>query len=410
VTILLLLLAVSVTSASGHQQSPAASDSAAEHVSKGYEALKVDNYEAAARELQAALDLDPSLVMKARFPLGVALFEMHKTTDARREFEAVRRDAGEQPGVSYYLGRLDIEERKYEAAIRNLNNAAAKPPFPDTPYYLGFAYLQINDLANAENWMGEAARLNPRDPRVPYQLAVVYRKQGKSEEAKKAFALSSELRQRDNDERDLRTECGDKLDKGPREEAHAFCEQLYEADNADKLTALGTIYGQHGDPEAALRPLLRAAELQPRSPQTQYNLALTYFQLNRFEDARAPLTGALQRWPDLFQLNALYGAVLSKLGDKPGAYQALHHAQKLNPQDAATGDLLYKVTLALGQENWGTRKAAVALGYVEEAAKLRPLEPEPHRRMAEIYAGTGRPSLAAVEERRAERLAKIAGK
>ena len=52
--------------------------------------------------------------------------------------------------------------------------------------------------------------------------------------------------------------CALALDRGPREASHAVCEQLYDAGDADKLTALGTIYGQHGDPEAALQPLQRA--------------------------------------------------------------------------------------------------------------------------------------------------------
>ena len=113
----------------------------------------------------------------------------------------------------------------------------------------------------------------------------------------------------------LRLECRQKLDQGQREEARTVCEQLYDPDNADKLTELGTIYGQHGDLEAALKPLRRAAELAPHSPQMQYNLALTYYQLNQFEQARGPLANSLKRWPDLFQLNALYGAVLAKLGE-----------------------------------------------------------------------------------------------
>ena len=36
------------------------------------------------------------------------------------------------------------------------------------------------------------------------------------------------------------------LDQGLPEQSHAICDQLYDPDNAEKLTALGTIYGQHG--------------------------------------------------------------------------------------------------------------------------------------------------------------------
>src|SRR6266849_5525515 len=269
------------------------------HLGWAYDALKDDRYEVAAAEFRAALKLDPKLTLRARFPLAVALFEMKKPDEARQEFEAVRREVGDQPNVLYYLGRIDIDEAHFESAIRNLNQAAAKPPFPDTAYYLGFAYFKHGDLAAAEKWLKEAFRLNPRDARVQYQLGFVYRKEGREEDARKTLA------------------------------------------------ALGTLYGQHGDLEAALKPFRRAAELAPQSPQMLYNLALTYYQLNQFAQARIPLAKAIERWPDLFQVHALYGAVLFKLGEDSPAYLALQRARQLNPQDPGTTDLLYTITLTL---------------------------------------------------------------
>jgi protein O-GlcNAc transferase len=380
------------------------------HLGKGYDALKLDRYDVAVSEFRAALEIDPKLVLRARFPLAVALFEQHKSDEARREFEIVQREVGEHPNVLYYLGRLDLENHAFEGAIRNLNQAVVKPPFPDTAYYLGFAYFKQGDLTAAEKWLKEAAQLNPRDARIPYQLGLVYRKQGHEEEAKKALELSEELRRRDDNESRLRVECGQKLDQGLREEARTICEQLYDPDNAEKLTALGTIYGQHGDLEAALKPLRRAAELAPESPQMQYNLALTYYQLNRFEEARRPLANTIQRWPDLFQLNALYGAVLSKLGEDLAAYQALRHAHQLNPQESSTVDLLYIATLGLARKSQAARQYSDSLRYFVEAEKLHPQDPEPHRRMAEIYTLTGRPAEAMAEKRKAERLIKGMGK
>ena len=377
---------------------------------KGYDALKQDQYDLAASEFRAALELDPKLVLRARFPLAVALFEQHKSNEARQEFEAVRREAGDHPNVLYYLGRLDLDDHNFEGAIKNLSQAVVKPPFPDTSYYLGFAYFKQGDLKAAEKWLKEAAQTNPRDARVQYQLGFVYRKEGQEEEAKKAIALSEELRQRDSNESRLRLECGQKLDQGPREEAHALCDQLYDPDNAEKLTELGTLYGRHGDLEAALKPLRRAAELAPESPQMQYNLALTYYQMNQFEQARVPLAKSIKRWPDLFQLNALYGAVLLKLGEDAPAYDALQHAHQLNPQDSGTVDLLYMTTLELGQKSQSARQYSDSLRYFEEAAKLRPREPAPHQGMAEIYTRTNRAAQAAAEQQEADRLTKSLGK
>ena len=187
------------------------------------------------------------------------------------------------------------------------------------------------------------------------------------------------------------------------------CDQLYDANNADKLTSLGTLYGQHGDLEAALKPLKRAAELAPQSPQMQYNLALTYFQLNQFENARKPLEPAIKRWPDLFQINFLYGAVLMKLGEFQPAFETLRHAHDLNPQDSATADMLYATTFDLAQENQQAHQYSEALRYFAEASKMRPEDPDPHRRMAEIYTLTGRPDQAKTEQEIADKLAGKSG-
>jgi tetratricopeptide (TPR) repeat protein len=387
---------------------PSAADTPDSHLGKGYDALKQDRYEVAVGEFRAALQIDPSLVLKARFPLAVALFELHKSDEARRELETIRQEVGDHPNVMYYLGRLDLDERNFEGAIRNLKKAATKPPFPDTAYYLGFAYFKNGDLADAEKWLKDAVQLNPRDARVEYQLSLVYRKEGRTDEANKTLAASEELRRRDDRENVLKGECEKKLDAGPREEARSFCDQLFAPDDAEKLTALGTIYGQHGDLEAALKPFRRAAELAPQSPQMQYNLALAYFQLNRFQEAREPLVKAVQRWPDLFQLNALYGAVLLKLGEEIPAYDALHHAQQLNPQDTGTADLLYQIALELAHKSESARQYPNALKYLEEAVRLRPQEPEPHRTLAEIYKLTDHPAEATIEQLTADRLSRKA--
>lgn len=386
--------------------SPVHPASAAEaHVSRGYDALKQDRYTVAVDEFHAALALDPTLVLRARFPLAVALFEMHKSEDARRELEAVREAVGDHPNVMYYLGRLDLLDHKFPDAVQHFHKALAKPPFPDTYYYLGYAYFRQGNLPAAEKWLRQAAAVTPHDSRIPYQLGFVYRQQGRKEESDKAFAEAEQLGKRDADEARIQSECAKKLDQGPGPEARAICDQLYDANDADRLTELGTLYGQHGDYEAALKPLQRAAELSPQSPQTQFNLAMVYFQLNRFQEARAPLQSALKRWPDLFPLNALYGAVLWKLGEEQPAYRVLQHAHELNPGNSGTVDLLYTASLELASKSQGMRRYSDALQYCQQAAGLRPAESEPHRRMAGIYALTGRPAQASEEQQQADRLA-----
>jgi len=238
----------------------------------------------------------------------------------------------------------------------------------------------------------------------------VYREQGRTEEANKALAHSEEQRHRDENDVRLKQECAKKLDQGLRDEARAVCDQLYDPDNADRLTSLGTMYGQHGDLDSALKYFQRAAELAPQSPQMQYNLALTYYQRNEFAKARVPLEQALKRWSDLFPLNALYGAVLVKLGDESGAYQALQRAHQLNPQDSGISAQLYMTTLQLAQQSQENKEYSRSLNYLQEATKIRPTEAEPHQRMAELYSRMARPAQATAEQAEAKRLSKSSQK
>lgn len=376
-------------------------DSLEHHLGKGYEALKQEKYENAEQEFRAALAIDPELAMRARFPLAVALFEQHKATDARKEFETVRHEAGDQPSVCYYLGRIDLDERNYKGAIESLTKASERPPYPDTAFYLGLAYLKQGSDQDAEKWLKRATELNPDDSRAEYQLALLYRKEGKQEDADQAFEHSKESKAKSDKLSQLKYACGQELDRNPGGTTPS-CEQLYDENDPDRLTSLGILYGQHGQLEKALKPLQRAAELVPQSPQMQYNLAFTYYQLRRFADARVPLETAVQQWPDLFALNALYGAVLWHLGEVAPAYEALHHAHQLNVQDAGTSALLEQSLFEMAKHAGD----AQALSYLQEAATVEPSDVEPHRRLAEIYQRTGKPELAKEEEQKAEALAK----
>jgi tetratricopeptide (TPR) repeat protein len=375
------------------------------HLGAGYADLKSDRYTEAAREFRAALALDPKLAMRARFPLGVALFESQQLSEARQEFEIVRSEAGDVPSVMYYSGRLDLLAGNFDSAIRNLTTAAAKPPFPDTAYYLGSAYLKKGDLPAAEKWLQTAAGLDPQDFHVQERLAALYRQEGKTADAERAAAQAEVLRDRDAEVSQQRLECAQALQGGSAAEAHAACEKLYGGVNDPyKLTMLGTLYGQHGDFEAALRPLRRAAELDRDSPQMQYNLALACFRLKRYEEARTALAPAVKQWPDLPQLNALLGVVLYRLGDENGAYQMLSHAHDLSPQDAGSSRFLYEVSMVLAEKTAATKDYPSSLRYLGTAAGLRPDDPEPHRRMAEAYQLAGQPERASAERQEAERL------
>src|SRR5262245_60342105 len=93
---------------SNEQASPPISPAVQSHIGKGYEFVQNGQFQQAVQEFQAALDLNPSL-SQIRYQLGVSYFALQQWPESRREFERLSREAPDS-GVSYYLGRLDLQE------------------------------------------------------------------------------------------------------------------------------------------------------------------------------------------------------------------------------------------------------------------------------------------------------------
>ncbi len=375
--------------ATQQESSPPAKPNTAEaHVGKGYDAMKDGRYREAAREFQAALALDPALT-RARYQLAVCWFALGNTAEARAEFTRLKEETRGDPSVMYYLARLDLREGDRDAAIQKLLPLVNAPPFPDTAYYLGTAYLEKGALEAAEKWLQLAARAEPRDYRVPDHLARAYQREGKREEAERQFRISSGLRQNYDEASQQAVTCSRLLETKPFDEARAACQRLFDPNDPDRLTTLGLLYGQHGFYAEAVEPLENASRLDPDSSEVQHDLGLTYFRLRRYGAARPALEKAVALRPDFFGSNALLGATLFALGQDEVAYKVLSHAHALNPEDRDTASLLLKEALVLAYRAEAEKKYGSALGYFRKAADLQPEDQEVQKHLAEMSRRLG---------------------
>lgn len=377
----------------------------AAYLGKGYELVKDERYREAATEFQAALALDPNHV-RARYQLAVCWFALFRFPEARSEFNRVRRQIGDDPMVVYYLGRIDLAERDADSAIRKLRGLTSSPPFPDTCYYLGSAYLEKEDFREAEKWLRAAAVATPRDFRVHDHLGRVYQKQGRRADAENEYALSSQLRAHVNEASRLAVTCSMELETQDLREGRATCQQLFDSRDPDKLVTLGLLYGRHGFFAEAVDPLEQAARLDPDSSEIQHDLGLTYFRLRRYKEARASLEKAVALRPDFFGSCALLGATLYALGEHELSYPALRHAHQLDPRHQDTARLLFSVAVGLAQTEFKEKRYEECLHDLQVAAEVRPTDPDVHRRLAEVYGVLGRSAEAAREQGESDRLAR----
>ena len=263
--------------------------------------------------------------------------------EARRQFEQVRKLAGESRYVTYYLGRLDLLSNDYSSAIRRLDSVAEDPPFPDTAFYLGVAYISSGDVAGGTKWLERAAKLLPRDYRVHYRLARAYSSGGREQEAAREYGLYSQLRdEHKNTEKDVR-ECTSALRTGPPAAAREACHRIYDTNDPEKLTLLGQLFGDAGAFAEALDPLKRATQLDANSFEAWHNLGVSYFRLNRYEEARPPLEKAVALRPEFYGSVVLLGATLYMLREDDAALPVLERAHRLNPADTQTATVLEKL-------------------------------------------------------------------
>lgn len=367
--VVMIPLAAPTQTFSGPLPAVAASTEAA--IGKGYRDIQNRRYSEAAREFKAALSIHPGLT-QARYQLAICEFALGRLEIARREFDRVEKETGASPEVIYYLGRINLQEGYYESAVHNFSEIASSPPFPDTSYYLGSAYLHQDKLQAAERCFRQAAKLNPRDFRIPDHLARVYQKEKRTAEAENQYAHSAKLRQYYDQGAHEATSCGRALEILPVAQARPVCQRLFDPQDPDKLTLLGMIYGRHGDYKDALSVIELASRLDPDSWTVLYNLGLTDFRLHRYSEGLAPLLKATALRPEFFGSSALLGATLYALHRDEAAFQALRHAHQLNPQDTDTQQLLFNESLLLAREQYMKKHYLACLKYLRQAVRLRP--------------------------------------
>jgi len=312
------------------------------HLSRGLQLMQEQLFEAAASEFEQAVMLhagDP----KTHLELAVCLLSLGRNDEARRQFEQVQKLAGESRYVTYYLGRLDLLANDYAAAIKRLDSVAEEPPFPDTAFHLGVAYISSGNVAAGTKWLEHAVELLPRDYRIHYRLARAYSSGGHEQAAAREYELYSQLRdEHKNTEKNVR-DCSSALQTEPLATAREVCHLIYDPNDADKLTLLGQLFGDSRAFAEALEPLKRAVQLDPNSFEAWHNLGVTYFRLNQFKEARAPLEKAAALRPEFYGSVVLLGATLYMLGDDAAALPVLERAHRLNPADAQTAAVLEKL-------------------------------------------------------------------
>jgi tetratricopeptide (TPR) repeat protein len=100
------------------------------------------------------------------------------------------------------------------------------------------------------------------------------------------------------------------------------------------------LFGQAGDYDRALDFFHHAVELDPESPEINYDTGLTLYWKKDYSAARKFIAAALAERPDFFEALATQGAILYLMNDDSAARKVLERAHELRPDDSAVSQLL----------------------------------------------------------------------
>lgn len=172
-----------------------------------------------------------------------------------------------EPAISTLLADVHLHspdhQAQAEAEFRRLIATEGDKTNPAAHAGMGYLYLRKNDLANAKREFATATDAGSDDPRVWYLAAYTdYKEKGLDDRS------SAELI-------DLSTKLNGALQRDPND--------------ADAMYLKALVLSSAANPAEAIRLLLRACELRPRSETFKLELAHQYIRARKFDEAKAVL-------------------------------------------------------------------------------------------------------------------------
>jgi tetratricopeptide (TPR) repeat protein len=173
------------------------------------EALEtMGKWKEAGEEYRAVLSKDPQMP-GIHYRLGRLLLSQPNPPptvkdDARREFEEELKIDPSNAGANFVLGELARQAENWPQAIEYFSKATKlDASFADAYLGLGRSLMGANKAAEAVAPLETAAKLQPDNPMVHFQLATAYRRAGRRADADREFVAhrqASEKANQTNDE------------------------------------------------------------------------------------------------------------------------------------------------------------------------------------------------------------------
>jgi tetratricopeptide (TPR) repeat protein len=157
--------------------------------------LQEQEYQTASRILEVYVTQRPQ-DSKAWLGLGLAYLNQQRYADARKALERSLQLDADLVEAEYELGVVASKEGNAQEAIQRLEHVVEEQPgHAKALLHLGTLYLQTEELEKAQSAFERSEATDPTDPETEYQLSLLSKRIGKSEEARQHMERFRQLKQ-----------------------------------------------------------------------------------------------------------------------------------------------------------------------------------------------------------------------
>ncbi|MDZ7683447.1 MAG: tetratricopeptide repeat protein [Fodinibius sp.] len=227
--------------------------------------------------------------------LTFALLFLWATPLAQAQQQQVAEQEQVKARTAYIEGLAAFENEEYQRAIKLLKSAYVKlADRPGVSFALADAYLQINDLDNAEYYAKQATKLDPQNRWYHLKLVHIYQAAGKNDSAISELKKALTHHPRNSD---LLYQLAQLYDnRGDARQANTIYNKLLYLDGENVNIRLRRLnnFDSMGKRDSVIAELQKIRQLEPGNLSTLQVLSEYYLEMDRLQEAREVLQRALQ--------------------------------------------------------------------------------------------------------------------
>jgi tetratricopeptide (TPR) repeat protein len=250
---------------------------------------------------------------------GKCLFNLGQFNDADTILQTYISGHPQSEDAAYLLADTYFRENKPKQSLEQFTAAAKlKTPIADDLKIVALDYVLLNDYRDAGNYLEEALKMDPANIEVRYHLGRVRYQQNQFDQAIVAFKEVLKLdpgNVKAQDNLGLSLEAENQLDPAIVEYRKAIAlDEAATVHSEQPYLNLGSLLSKANKSGEASTLLIKAKEIDPKSSKIRYELGKTYFDLNRFEDARKEVEESVRLDPRNAPAHYLLGRVYQRSG------------------------------------------------------------------------------------------------